>query len=52
MKKAGSMIENSELSISEISFTLGIDDSMYFSKKFKAFFGVAPSDYRKDRERK
>ena len=52
MKKAGYMIENTELSISEISFTLGIDDSMYFSKKFKAFFGVAPSDYRKDRERK
>lgn len=47
MRKAGYMLENTDLSITEISQNLGIEDSLYFCKKFKAFFGIAPSRYRK-----
>ncbi len=35
-----------ELNISEISFKLGFSSPRYFSKSFKAFFGVTPQNIR------
>lgn len=35
------------MSLSEIAEHCGFDDYIYFSRKFKAILGVAPSDYRK-----
>jgi AraC-like DNA-binding protein len=26
---------------------LGFEDPLYFSKKFRAYYGVSPSEYRK-----
>lgn len=37
---------HSELNISEISIRLGFSSPRYFSKSFKAFFGVAPQTVR------
>ncbi len=39
-----------ELNISEISFRLGFSSPRYFSKSFKAFFGVAPQVVRNKKE--
>ena len=46
-EEAKELLENTDLSITEIAQNLGIEDSLYFCKKFKAFFGIAPSRYRK-----
>ena len=39
--------ENPGLSIIEISFAAGFNDSNYFSQKFREFYGVSPSKFRK-----
>jgi DNA-binding response OmpR family regulator len=47
MKKAAELLQTGELTISEISYKVGINDPFYFSKCFKTQFGVAPSVYQK-----
>ena len=33
--------------VTEIAFSCGFDDMSYFSKTFKKYKGISPSDYRK-----
>lgn len=47
MKKAASLLHNSSLTINEISFQLGYEDSSYFSRLFFKTYNVLPSSYRK-----
>ncbi|WP_321334164.1 two-component regulator propeller domain-containing protein [uncultured Bacteroides sp.] len=47
MKKAAELLLLGKLTVSEISYKVGIDDPFYFSKCFKSQFGVAPSIYQK-----
>lgn len=47
MKKAAELLREGHLTVSEVSYKVGIDDPFYFSKCFKAQFGVAPSIYQK-----
>jgi signal transduction histidine kinase/ligand-binding sensor domain-containing protein/DNA-binding response OmpR family regulator len=47
MKKAAELLLSGELTISEVSYKVGINDPFYFSKCFKMQFGVAPSVYQK-----
>ena len=47
MKKAAELLQAGELTISEISYKVGINDPFYFSKCFKAQFGMSPSAYQK-----
>lgn len=44
--KAMHHLAESELTLSEISHSVGIYDSSYFSKLFKSFCGVTPGEYR------
>lgn len=44
-KKAAELILQKELTINEISFAVGYEDRKYFSREFKKYFGVAPSDF-------
>lgn len=46
MKRSRSLIENTNLPIEEIARKCGIKDNMYFSKKFKKYFGVSPRQIR------
>ncbi len=46
MKKACELIENTDLSISEIARSVGYDDPLMFSKTFKKNIGIAPKYYR------
>lgn len=47
MKKAAELLLSGKLTVSEVSYKVGIDDPFYFSKCFKTQFGVAPSVYQK-----
>ncbi|MBP7359715.1 MAG: response regulator, partial [Prevotella sp.] len=47
MRIAAELLLENELSISEISYKVGIQDASYFNKCFKAKYGVVPSKYGK-----
>ncbi|WP_321426386.1 two-component regulator propeller domain-containing protein [uncultured Bacteroides sp.] len=50
MKKAAEMLLTTSLTVSEVSYKVGINDPFYFSKCFKSQFGMAPSVYQKQDE--
>ena len=47
MERAGTLLRTSKKNISEIAECLGFYDGMYFSKVFKKYYSVAPSEYRR-----
>lgn len=47
MTKAAELMKDDTLTIAEIAYKVGIDDPYYFSKTFKSYFGISPSQYRK-----
>ncbi len=47
LEKAKFMLLEYDLQISEISYSVGIDDALYFSKFFKSKTGLSPRDFRK-----
>lgn len=47
MKKAASALKNTDMSVAEISYMTGFNDSNYFSRTFKKHFGKTPSEYRR-----
>lgn len=46
VKRALQLLLNPELSIKEVSMSVGIPDPNYFSKVFKKISGVSPSEYK------
>lgn len=44
--KSSNLLLNTNYSINEIAKLCGIDDALYFSKKFKKFMGMSPRAYR------
>jgi transcriptional regulator GlxA family with amidase domain len=46
MKKAAALLEDSFLSVKEITSLVGFDDRSHFSRDFKSAFGRSPSEYR------
>lgn len=49
MKKAAELLITTDKNVSEIAYMVGINDPFYFSKCFKAQFGVSPSAYQKNK---
>ncbi|MUT68450.1 AraC family transcriptional regulator [Paenibacillus sp. NEAU-GSW1] len=50
--KARQMLrERDELTIEQISASVGLQDALYFSKQFRRFYGLSPSAYREDMRR-
>ena len=47
LQKAAELLRISTVPMNEIAEMLGFDDPLYFSKKFKAYYGCSPSEYRK-----
>lgn len=47
MDKACDLMNNQQLSISDISHSVGYSDPLLFSKMFKKVKGVSPSHYRR-----
>jgi two-component system response regulator YesN len=48
MKKAIELLTNTELNIAEVANRVGYQDSNYFSRIFKNFHGMAPSEFKKN----
>lgn len=46
MEKASQLLENKDLTIREIAQLTGYDDLIYFSKVFKKYYSLTPSQYR------
>lgn len=46
MEHAGELLKTTSLSIAQISEQCGYGDLFYFSRRFKAFWGIPPSKYR------
>jgi AraC family transcriptional regulator len=44
--RARDLIETTDMKISEIAFEIGYEDVSFFSKMFRTFFNVRPSEYR------
>jgi AraC family transcriptional regulator, exoenzyme S synthesis regulatory protein ExsA len=47
LEKALELLQSTELSVSEICFEVGFQDSSHFTKTFKQKFNQTPSEYRK-----
>jgi AraC family L-rhamnose operon transcriptional activator RhaR/AraC family L-rhamnose operon regulatory protein RhaS len=47
LKHAKTLLSHSTLSITDIAFQVGLNDSNYFTRRFKQAFGITPSTYRK-----
>jgi signal transduction histidine kinase/DNA-binding response OmpR family regulator len=50
LKAAKTLLENSELSISEIAYSAGFNDANYFSKSFKKLFKISPQEFKSQSE--
>nr|WP_320059115.1 two-component regulator propeller domain-containing protein [uncultured Bacteroides sp.] len=46
IRKAAQLMENKDYNITQIAYMVGINGSRYFSRCFKAKYGVTPSEYR------
>ncbi|MEV5025765.1 response regulator transcription factor [Paenibacillus sp. LPE1-1-1.1] len=46
MKKAGELLAQSELKLTDIAMLVGISSSSYFSTSFKKYYGLSPKEYR------
>ncbi|TKG96607.1 hybrid sensor histidine kinase/response regulator [Puteibacter caeruleilacunae] len=46
MKKAAKLIKEGHMRINEIAWAVGFADPKYFSKVFKSYHGVSPSDFK------
>ncbi|GAB3419960.1 hybrid sensor histidine kinase/response regulator transcription factor [Niabella aquatica] len=44
-KKAAELLAQKRLTVNEVSFAVGYDDRKYFSREFKKYFGVLPSEF-------
>ncbi|UCH13757.1 MAG: response regulator [Bacteroidales bacterium] len=47
MKKAASLLRETDITATQVSYEIGYNDPDYFSKSFKNFFGEPPSEYQK-----
>lgn len=50
LQKAKQLLVTTQLRISEIAYSIGIDSPQSFSKYFTEEFGISPSDFRKSQE--
>jgi transcriptional regulator GlxA family with amidase domain len=46
MEKAKSLLENSFLSVKEVTTQVGMSDAGHFSRNFKAAYGLTPAKWR------
>jgi AraC-like DNA-binding protein len=51
LRQACLLLEETEMSVKAIAYTLGYDDPFYFSRIFKSVHRIAPSKYRSQKRR-
>ncbi|MBQ8702161.1 MAG: response regulator [Prevotella sp.] len=47
MQRATELLKDDTQTIAQVAYQVGIDDPYYFSKLFKSYYGISPSQYRK-----
>ncbi|MBR1878237.1 MAG: response regulator [Paludibacteraceae bacterium] len=47
IKRAAQLLEDRQYNITEVTYMVGMNDSRYFAKCFKATYGMTPSEYRR-----
>lgn len=47
LEKSKELLQNENLSVSEIAYKVGFGSATYFNKCFHEFYGVSPGEYRK-----
>lgn len=47
MERAAELLKEDTLTVAQVSYQVGFDDPYYFSKTFKAYYGISPTQYRK-----
>jgi AraC-like DNA-binding protein len=52
LKHAAKLLLCNAGNVSEIAYTVGFNDSKYFSRSFKAEFGLTPTEYRDNQKEK
>ncbi len=50
MNKAKAFLSKTEMSVSAITYEIGYNDSHYFTRKFRLYTGMTPSEYRKEKK--
>ena len=45
LKRAAQLLQQKQLAVYEIAYSVGYNDSKYFSKEFKKMYGKTPSEY-------
>lgn len=50
IKRAAHLLESGKYNVSEVTYMVGMNDSRYFSKCFKATYGMTPTEYKKKHE--
>lgn len=50
VEKAAELLRTTRMTVSEAAFEVGFHDSNYFSRIFSKVYGVAPGDYRKQKQ--
>lgn len=48
IKRAAQLLETGQYSVTEVTYMVGMNDARYFSKCFKAVYGITPSEYRRN----
>lgn len=48
MERAAQLLHNKQLSIQHIASSVGMSDALYFSRRFKQWYGMSPSRYREE----
>lgn len=51
LERAARLLQTTDDSVTSIARQLGFEDPLYFSRRFRAVHGIAPSDYRQGRVR-
>lgn len=46
IKRAAQLLETGQYNITEVTFMVGMNDSRYFSKCFKAVYGMTPTEFK------
>jgi len=46
LKKAANLLANTSYSVGEVTYMVGFNDRKHFSKEFKKFYNLSPSEYK------
>ena len=51
MRKASEAVSNGEKNITTIASMVGFEDPLFFSRQFKKYFGVSPTEFIKNHKK-